>query len=237
MLLRRRFFALHSLWTGALVDTGREQAKRVVRNGKKDTTTSPLCWTSGANTVVLGGYSSFLSIEPLSLIPLVQPSSRTCTIDATKIANSIIKEIRKRATIWHQISGGVERADARSGKTIKKRRLFVEVSAERPLGSGKQITITGKDKYEHAIEDVATYIGKASVDCVRKKYESKGRIELMHAVESHLLFEVLSSLISTKKCYQSSDCKVTRLSGLEGPQSKQAVTARKAKREASPERA
>ncbi|KAK4414692.1 hypothetical protein Salat_2882200 [Sesamum alatum] len=55
-------------------------------------------------------HSSFLSIEPLSLIPLVQPSSRTSTIDATKIANSIIKEIRKRATIWHQISGGVERA-------------------------------------------------------------------------------------------------------------------------------
>lgn len=34
------------------MDTGREQAKRVVRNGKKDTTTSPLCWTAGANTVV-----------------------------------------------------------------------------------------------------------------------------------------------------------------------------------------
>nr|WRW54166.1 cytochrome c biogenesis FN [Tetraena mongolica] len=52
MLLRRRFFAFSSLWTGALVDTGREQAKRVVRNGKKETTTSPLCWTAGANTVV-----------------------------------------------------------------------------------------------------------------------------------------------------------------------------------------
>nr|AUD39182.1 cytochrome c maturase subunit Fn [Luculia grandifolia] len=52
MLLRRRFFAFSSLWTGALVDTGREQAKRVVRNGKTDTTTSPLCWTAGANTVV-----------------------------------------------------------------------------------------------------------------------------------------------------------------------------------------
>lgn len=52
MLLRRRFFAFSSLWTRALVDTGREQAKRVVRNGKKDTTTSPLCWTAGANTVV-----------------------------------------------------------------------------------------------------------------------------------------------------------------------------------------
>nr|YP_010131403.1 cytochrome c biogenesis FN [Bruguiera sexangula]QPZ76249.1 cytochrome c biogenesis FN [Bruguiera sexangula] len=52
MLLRRRFFAFSSLWTGVLVDTGREQAKRVVRNGKKDTTTSPLCWTAGANTVV-----------------------------------------------------------------------------------------------------------------------------------------------------------------------------------------
>nr|QDA22824.1 cytochrome c biogenesis FN [Monotropa hypopitys] len=52
MLLRRRFFAFSSLWTGALVDAGREQAKPVVRNGKKETTTSPLCWTGGANTVV-----------------------------------------------------------------------------------------------------------------------------------------------------------------------------------------
>ena len=52
MLLRRRFFAFSSLCTGALVNTGRAQAKRVVRNGKKDTTTSPLCWTAGANTVV-----------------------------------------------------------------------------------------------------------------------------------------------------------------------------------------
>ncbi|KAK4364410.1 hypothetical protein RND71_015768 [Anisodus tanguticus] len=55
ILLRRCFFALSSLWTGALVDTGRERAKRVVRNGKKDTTTSPLCWTTGANTVVSTG--------------------------------------------------------------------------------------------------------------------------------------------------------------------------------------
>nr|USM75162.1 cytochrome c biogenesis FN [Allotropa virgata] len=52
MLLRRRFLAFSSLWTGALVDAGREQAKPVVRNGKKETTTSPLCWTGGANTVV-----------------------------------------------------------------------------------------------------------------------------------------------------------------------------------------
>nr|WGU13485.1 cytochrome c biogenesis Fn [Stichorkis philippinensis] len=52
MQLRRRFFAFSSLWTGALMDTGREQAKRVVRNGKKETTTLPLCWTAGANTVV-----------------------------------------------------------------------------------------------------------------------------------------------------------------------------------------
>ena len=52
MLLWRRFFAFSSLWTGALVDTGREQAKRVVRNEQKETTTSPLCWSAGANTVV-----------------------------------------------------------------------------------------------------------------------------------------------------------------------------------------
>nr|AKJ25526.1 cytochrome c maturase subunit Fn [Monsonia emarginata]QPK67034.1 cytochrome c biogenesis Fn [Monsonia marlothii] len=52
MLLRRRFFAFSSLWTGALVDTKREQAKRLVRNGKKDSPTSLLCWTAGANAVV-----------------------------------------------------------------------------------------------------------------------------------------------------------------------------------------
>lgn len=98
----------------------------------------------------------FFSIEPLSLIPLVQPSSRTCTIDATKIANSIIKEIRKRATIWHQISGGVERAAVRSGKTIKKRRLFVKVSKERPLGSGKQITITGTWEHTDGMNEIRT---------------------------------------------------------------------------------
>ncbi|KAL8476724.1 hypothetical protein ACS0TY_029141 [Phlomoides rotata] len=33
ILLRRRFFTFSSLWTRALVDTGRKQAKRVVRNG------------------------------------------------------------------------------------------------------------------------------------------------------------------------------------------------------------
>ncbi|KAL0298218.1 UNVERIFIED_CONTAM: putative cytochrome c biosynthesis protein [Sesamum calycinum] len=49
MLLRRRFSP--SLRSGhALVDTGREQAKRVVRNGKKDTTTAPLCWTAGEHS-------------------------------------------------------------------------------------------------------------------------------------------------------------------------------------------
>lgn len=55
MLLRRRFSfrTFSSLWTGALIDSGREQAKRVVRNGKKDTIPlEPLCWIAGANTVV-----------------------------------------------------------------------------------------------------------------------------------------------------------------------------------------
>lgn len=56
MLLRRRFSfrTFSSLWTGALIDSGREQAKRVVRNGKKDTIPKgmPLCWIAGANTVV-----------------------------------------------------------------------------------------------------------------------------------------------------------------------------------------
>jgi cytochrome c biogenesis factor len=51
-LLLLRFFS--SLWTGALVDTGREHQNGVVRNGKKGfkTTTSLFCWIAGANTVV-----------------------------------------------------------------------------------------------------------------------------------------------------------------------------------------
>lgn len=93
-------------------------------------------------------YTSFFST--LSLILLVQPSSRTCTINATKIANSIIEYIKKEATVWHQISGGVERAAVKSEKTIKKRRLLVKVSTERPLDSSKQITITGT--WEHTDE-------------------------------------------------------------------------------------
>jgi len=52
MLLRLLFFAFSSLWTRALVDTGRERAKPFFRNAKRDTTTSPLCWTLGVNTVV-----------------------------------------------------------------------------------------------------------------------------------------------------------------------------------------
>ena len=119
-----------------------------------------ICWLRVAREFIDSdfsrGYYSFLSIEPLPLIPLVQPSSRTCTIDATKIVNSIIKEIRKRATIWHQISGGVERAAVRSGKTIKKRRLFVKVSTERPLGSGKRITITGTWEHTDGMNEIRT---------------------------------------------------------------------------------
>nr|YP_009493669.1 cytochrome c biogenesis FN [Codonopsis lanceolata]AWN57614.1 cytochrome c biogenesis FN [Codonopsis lanceolata] len=52
LMLLRRPFAFSSFWTGGLVDTGREQAKPVLLNGKKDTTTSPLSWIAGANTVV-----------------------------------------------------------------------------------------------------------------------------------------------------------------------------------------
>ncbi|KAH0446531.1 hypothetical protein IEQ34_024631 [Dendrobium chrysotoxum] len=102
-------------------------------------------------------YSSFLSIEPLSLILLVQPSSRTCTINATEIANSIRKEIGKRATIWHQISGGVERAAVISGKTIKKRRLLVKVSTDASrLGSGKRIKMTGTWEHTDGMNEIRT---------------------------------------------------------------------------------
>ncbi|EPS74672.1 hypothetical protein M569_00047, partial [Genlisea aurea] len=52
LLLRWRFLSLSSFCTRALVDTGRELVKRIVRNGKKETTTAPLSWTAGANTVV-----------------------------------------------------------------------------------------------------------------------------------------------------------------------------------------
>ncbi|GJR96034.1 cytochrome c biogenesis FN [Tanacetum coccineum] len=48
----RLFRSAGCVGSRALVDTGREQAKLVVRNGKKETTTSLFCWIAGANTVV-----------------------------------------------------------------------------------------------------------------------------------------------------------------------------------------
>ena len=75
ILLRRRFFAFSSLWTGGLVDTGREQAKPLVRNGKKETTTSLLSWTAGANTVV-----SDQDQEPMRIWILISRSFLTVGI-------------------------------------------------------------------------------------------------------------------------------------------------------------
>ncbi|URE08318.1 cytochrome c biogenesis FN, partial [Musa troglodytarum] len=57
MLLR---FGFSSLWTGALMDTGRELAKRVVHNGRKKEKTTT--WTAGANTVV-----SYQDQEPIHI--------------------------------------------------------------------------------------------------------------------------------------------------------------------------
>ncbi|XP_059277102.1 probable cytochrome c biosynthesis protein [Lycium ferocissimum] len=37
---------------GALVDMGREQAERIIRNGNKGTTNLPLCWTAGTEKSV-----------------------------------------------------------------------------------------------------------------------------------------------------------------------------------------
>ncbi|KAH7511374.1 hypothetical protein FEM48_ZijujUnG0019100 [Ziziphus jujuba var. spinosa] len=45
--ITNKLFILKFKDTTVLVNTGREQAKRVVRNEKKDTTTSPLYWTTG----------------------------------------------------------------------------------------------------------------------------------------------------------------------------------------------
>jgi hypothetical protein len=50
----------------------------------------------------------------------------------------------------------VKRAAVRSGKTIKKRRLFVEVSTERLLGSGKRITITGTWEHTDGMNEIRT---------------------------------------------------------------------------------
>lgn len=49
-LLMQLRFGFSSLWTGALMDTGRELAKRVVHNGINQYVTTS--WTLGANTVV-----------------------------------------------------------------------------------------------------------------------------------------------------------------------------------------
>nr|QKI31997.1 cytochrome c biogenesis FN [Ombrophytum subterraneum] len=54
LMLLRLALSSSSLWTGALVDVdmGGEQAKPFIRNGQIVSTTLPLCWTAGANTVV-----------------------------------------------------------------------------------------------------------------------------------------------------------------------------------------
>ncbi|GJY72986.1 cytochrome c biogenesis FN, mitochondrial [Tanacetum coccineum] len=53
----RLFRSARCVGSGALVDTGREQAKRVVRNGKKETTALLFNWIAGVNTVgVAGGF-------------------------------------------------------------------------------------------------------------------------------------------------------------------------------------
>nr|GEZ32127.1 cytochrome c biogenesis FN, mitochondrial [Tanacetum cinerariifolium] len=50
LMLLWQHFDFSSLWTGALVDTRRE-AKRVIHNGKKETTTLLFCWIASVNTV------------------------------------------------------------------------------------------------------------------------------------------------------------------------------------------
>nr|GEY82403.1 hypothetical protein Ccrd_001133 [Tanacetum cinerariifolium] len=60
---------------------------------------------------------------------------------AIKIANSIIKKIRKGATIWHQISGGVERAVVRSEKPSKNNDCLWRFPQKDPLvlANGSQL--------------------------------------------------------------------------------------------------
>ncbi|KAJ4982470.1 hypothetical protein NE237_033307 [Protea cynaroides] len=84
MLLRRRFFTFSSLWTGALMDTGREQVKRVVSNVKKDTTTSPLCISPGSwwahHELGRGGWWFWDPVENASFMPRVLATTRIHSI-------------------------------------------------------------------------------------------------------------------------------------------------------------
>nr|KAJ0204975.1 hypothetical protein LSAT_V11C500234950 [Lactuca sativa] len=83
MLLRRRF-AFSSLWTGALVDTGREQAERVVHNAKKETTTSLLCFLPGCwwahHELGRGGWWFRDPVENASFMPRVLATTRIHSI-------------------------------------------------------------------------------------------------------------------------------------------------------------
>ncbi|CAI9274219.1 unnamed protein product [Lactuca saligna] len=77
MLLRRRF-AFSSLWTGALVDTGREQAKRVVR-------ILPGSWWAH-HELGRGGWWFRDPVENASFMPRVLATTRTSSIRSGLLA-------------------------------------------------------------------------------------------------------------------------------------------------------
>ncbi|KAF3677614.1 hypothetical protein FXO38_03714 [Capsicum annuum] len=79
--------------TRALVDTGREQAKRVIRNGKKDTTTLPLCWNAGTNTV-MKQQASVYRTDKNEMVVARRPKRVSIELDRAK--EGPVKSFRQR---------------------------------------------------------------------------------------------------------------------------------------------
>ena len=54
--------------------------------------------------------------------------------------------------------------------------LDINIGCHALAGNYSWWLIQWKTKDEHAIEDIATYVGEASIDCVQTKYGSKDSV-------------------------------------------------------------
>ncbi|PHT65503.1 hypothetical protein T459_29928 [Capsicum annuum] len=88
---------------GVLVDMEREKAKRVIHNGKKDSTTLPLCWTAGANAVVSDQDQELIRIWILTcrwfLIVGIFPMKRQASVHRTYKKEMLVA----RSTLVHLV--------------------------------------------------------------------------------------------------------------------------------------
>ncbi|GJX55497.1 putative reverse transcriptase domain-containing protein [Tanacetum coccineum] len=119
-----------------------------------------------------------------------------CIIDATEIANSIIEKIRKGATIWHQISRGVERAAVRSEKTIKNDDCSWRFPQKDPLvlANGSQLQIDLRSGYRQ----LRVYEEDIPKTALRTQY---GHFKFMSKEEHKIHLKLVLELLKKEKLF------------------------------------